>query len=117
MSKTTVAGASYKTNEVLQILRDNLPALRAQFGVTRLALFGSIARGEASVDSDVDLLVELERPLGFAFVDLATELEKQLGRPVDLATFNSFRETARNPRRRAMIVAIEEDMTFVEAAP
>ena len=117
MSEATLEMASIQADEVLQILRDNLPALRAQYGVTRLALFGSTARGEAGADSDVDLLVELERPLGFAFVGLATELEEQLGHPVDLATFNSFWATAQNPRRRAMIAAIEEDMTFVEASP
>lgn len=117
MRESTSQPPSDLKNEVLQALSAALPALKEQYGVSLLALYGSVARDEAETDSDVDLLVELERPLGFAFVDLASELEEHLGRPVDLATFNSFRETAQNPRRRAMIAAIEEDLTFVEAAP
>lgn len=116
MRENTLQPTSDLKHEVLQALGAALPALREQYGVTQLALYGSVARDEAETDSDVDLLVELERPLGFEFVDLANQLEECVGRPVDLATFNSFRETAQNPRRRAMIAAIEEDLTFVEAA-
>lgn len=116
MSETNSRATSDLKREVMQALVAALPALREQYGVTQLALYGSMARGEAETDSDVDLLVELERPLGFEFVDLANQLEEYVGRPVDLATFNSFRETAQNPRRRAIIAAIEEDLTFVEAA-
>jgi predicted nucleotidyltransferase len=102
--------------EVLAVLSDALPELRQRFAVTRLAIFGSAARGDSTPDSDVDILVETDRPLGFAFVDLAIVLEERIGRPVDLATFDSFRETAKNPRRQAMIKAVEKDLTDVDAS-
>jgi predicted nucleotidyltransferase len=52
------------------------------------ALFGSFARGEATEESDVDLLVRFSKPIGWAFYGLADEFEKILGRRVDLATEN-----------------------------
>jgi predicted nucleotidyltransferase len=57
-------------------------------GVARLALFGSVLRGEASADSDVDILVEFAPGAKSfdRFMDLADLLEQQLGRPVELVT-------------------------------
>ena len=52
-----------RRDEVLRILREHRHEL-AQFRVTSLALFGSVARDEARADSDVELLVEFERPAG-----------------------------------------------------
>ena len=61
-------------------------ALLEQYGVRSLSLFGSIARGEAGEESDVDLLVEFSRPIGILqFVRLKRALETVLGRRVDLA--------------------------------
>lgn len=52
------------------------------------ALFGSFARGEATDESDIDLLVRFSKPIGWAFYGIADELEYALGRKVDLATEN-----------------------------
>ena len=71
---------------ILKALRDNRPILDA-FGVVRLSLFGSFARGEAGEDSDVDLLVEFNRPVGlFEFVLLQRQLADIVGHRVDLVT-------------------------------
>ena len=73
-------------DQVLAILRAHFPELQA-LGVRTLALFGSTARGEAGPDSDIDLLVEFEPPLGFdRYMDAKFRLEALLGRPVDLVT-------------------------------
>jgi predicted nucleotidyltransferase len=61
-------------------------------GVRRIALFGSLARGEADADSDADLLVEFE-PGGKSFdhfLALADLLERLLGRRVDLVTIEAL---------------------------
>ena len=66
--------------------RDRLAAVCYRYGIARLSVFGSAARGAAGEDSDVDLLYEL-RPgarLGWEIDDLADELSEIFGRPVDL---------------------------------
>lgn len=72
-------------DEVLQRLRADRPHLK-QMGVKSLALFGSVARGEQAESSDVDLLVEFDKPVGFfELVDLEEHLTTLLGVPrVDL---------------------------------
>lgn len=72
--------------EVLAELRAALPGLRERYGVQRLALFGSFARGEATGRSDLDLLVEFDdRPLTLLqFIALEGELSDLLGIKVDL---------------------------------
>jgi predicted nucleotidyltransferase len=81
--------------DVIQTLAAHVPALRAQ-GVRSLVLFGSIARREARPDSDVDLVVEFDHPIGyFALFRLRDQLADWLGRPVDLATADSLRPELR----------------------
>jgi predicted nucleotidyltransferase len=60
--------------------------LTAQFGVQRIGLFGSFARGTAQESSDVDLIVEFQRPIGLKFVEMVEYLENLLGRRVDVLT-------------------------------
>jgi hypothetical protein len=99
---------------VLQALRERLPQLYEKYGVRRIALYGSFARDAQKTKSDVDLLVELSRPLGFQFVELAEYLEKILGRKVDLATFETFRRSKQDPRRRQITENIEKNLVYVE---
>ena len=63
-----------------------------QFGVRRLALFGSVARGEARPDSDVDLLVEFapDQKNFDRFMALSDLLERLVGHPIELVTIESL---------------------------
>lgn len=99
---------------VLQTLRGRLPDIREKYGVRRIALYGSFARDTQQAKSDVDLLVELSRPLGFEFVGLTEYLERMLKRKVDLATFETYDRTKQDPRRRHIAEHIEKDLVFVE---
>lgn len=73
-------------DEVRARLRAALPDLRARYGLTSLAVFGSFARGEQTATSDVDLLVEYRGVLGlFDLGGLVVDLEDLLGRPVEIA--------------------------------
>ncbi len=75
-----------KTKTCLEILQQHQAELR-EAGVKSLKLFGSVVRGEARADSDIDILVEFSRPIGLlAFVRLKNRLAELLGRPVDLVT-------------------------------
>jgi hypothetical protein len=72
--------------ETIKLLQQTYPYLAAEFGVSRIGLFGSYAKGQPTENSDVDLIVEFERPIGFRFVELVAYLEKLLGRKVDVLT-------------------------------
>lgn len=82
-------------DEILETLRAHMNAIRA-FGVSRVALFGSLARGEGQADSDADILVAFEQPVGFfAFARLQRYLEGIIGRSVDLVTPGAIRPEMR----------------------
>ncbi len=67
-----------------------------ELGVASLAVFGSVARGEARPDSDVDLLVELNRRMGlFEFAGLKLRLEELLGVKVDLVMPSALKPRVR----------------------
>ncbi len=74
------------TEAVIEVLRKNYPSLVAQYGVKRIGLFGSHAKGSATEASDVDVVVEFERPIGLRFVEFAEHLERLLGRKLDVLT-------------------------------
>ncbi len=82
-----MATAATTREEVIECLGRADDEIRS-LGVRRIALFGSVARGEASADSDVDLLVEFlpERKTFDRFMALTDLLERILGRRVDLVT-------------------------------
>ena len=76
-----------KSDTVIQILKKQERELLDQYGVTSIYLFGSVARGDARPDSDVDLLVDFKEPVGlFTFIGLQQRLETLLGCKVDLST-------------------------------
>ena len=85
--------------EILRRLREHRDELQRRFGVKSLAIFGSVARGEAGPDSDIDILVEfdLEAHVGlFKMVELKEFLEHVLGRPVDIVTLDGLRTWMRD---------------------
>lgn len=78
---------------ILAILSDHLQELASRYGCTRLGIFGSAARGQATDTSDIDIIVEMPPDL-FQLVGLKQELELLLNRPVDIVRYrqqmNSF---------------------------
>jgi predicted nucleotidyltransferase len=98
--ETTTAGLEER-QRVIEVLRRREHELRAR-GLTRLALFGSTARGDLGPKSDVDLLIEVDPECRFglfAFLDLKDDLARLLSRPVDLAFADAMR-----PRLRAAVL-------------
>jgi predicted nucleotidyltransferase len=103
--------------QLLRILREELPVLRQRYGVRRMAVYGSFVHGHPGPRSDVDLLVDLERPLGLDFVALVYHLEDRVGRSVEVATFETLERRRRHPRYRRLARAVERTMVDVEPAP
>ena len=75
---------------IKQTLEDNRETLR-KYGVKRLGLFGSYVKGTARVDSDIDLLVELERPSFDDYMGLRIFLEDLFEKKIDLITARSVK--------------------------
>ncbi|MFQ6078404.1 MAG: nucleotidyltransferase family protein [Thermodesulfobacteriota bacterium] len=97
----------------MHILRKQLPYLQERYGVERIAIYGSFAKGNQKKRSDVDILVQLMKPLGLEFVQLAYHLEKILKKKVDLATFDTLRRSLENPRYKDIASDIERTLIYV----
>ena len=82
--------------DTLRLLAHHGAEIRRRFAVRDLALFGSLARGEARADSDIDILVDFEGRADFdRFMDLKFYLEELLDTPVDLVTRKGLRPQLR----------------------
>ncbi len=82
-----------------------LTALAAERGYSRLAVFGSLARGQATRDSDIDLLVEApEGTSTFDFLRFRRLLEKVLGREVDLVSYGGLKPVVDDDIRREAVL-------------
>ncbi len=72
-------------------------------GVSHIHLFGSVARGEANPDSDIDLLVDLDRPLGFEFFGLQAFLTDALGARAEISTRAGMRPRVRREAEKDLV--------------
>ena len=99
--------------DVLKKLKKELPGIAAKYGITEIAIFGSYARETQKKKSDIDILVKLKKPLGFAFIELADTLEDILGLKVDLATFDTYKRSFNNPRYRHIAEEVKNDLIYV----
>ena len=96
-----------RRDETLKILSDHKDELHDRFGVTSIAIFGSTARDQARPDSDVDVLIEIERPAGFfKIARVEFYLEDLLETEIDLATPGDLRTPIRE--------RIYEDLIYVQ---
>ncbi|MBK7132281.1 MAG: nucleotidyltransferase family protein [Bacteroidales bacterium] len=85
-----------KEDAIFEKLRELKPVLKKEYLVTKLGLFGSFSNNTYTEDSDIDILIEFERPIGWRFFTLEIFLEKTLGRKIDLVTKNALKEQIRD---------------------
>jgi hypothetical protein len=83
-------------NEITAILRKAMPYLTEHFGIREMGIFGSYIRDEASPESDLDILVEFSRPIGWEIVELNEYLENLLELKIDLVTKQSLHPSIRS---------------------
>ena len=91
---------------IIATLKKAKPYLEQRYHVREISVFGSYARNEQSPESDLDILVDLDEPLGWDIVDLKEDLEGMLGIPVDLVLKGGV------SRRPGLSRAIEEDAVY-----
>ena len=96
-------------DEVIKKIKSQYPYLSSEFGIKRIGVFGSVAKQADSDQSDIDLVVEFERPIGLKFISLAEYLEKLFGRNVDILT----KDGIRNIRVKRVSTDIEKDIIYV----
>ena len=77
--------------QILSIISENKDSLKRKYRISKIGVFGSYSRNEATEKSDVDILVEFSEPIGLDFVMLAEELESLIGNKVDLVSSNAVK--------------------------
>ena len=82
-------------NEILSKLTTIKPILRNEFAVKEIGLFGSFSDDTNTENSDIDILVVLEKPIGWKFFSLELYLEQMFGRKIDLVTKNGLKHQIR----------------------
>ncbi len=78
-------------NEILTKLKELKPILYQNYSVKEIGLFGSFSEGDFTEESDIDILVELEKPIGWKFFSLELYLEQIFKRKIDLITKNALK--------------------------
>jgi predicted nucleotidyltransferase len=92
--------------EILDFLTMNKDSFRRKFSVKKIGLFGSYARDEATDESDIDIVVELEKADMFSLIGVKQAVEEALGRRVDVVRLRK----SMNPTLRRRI---EKDVVFI----
>lgn len=92
-------GNEIRRDDVLAILRRFKEVRGASYGIARIGVFGSAARGDPKPDSDIDIVYETDRPNLFRASHMRQELEEWMGRHVDVIRLRS----RMNPRLKARI--------------
>lgn len=95
----------YTLEIILEKLRAYKPELQRKYPISRLGVFGSYARGEATENSDIDVAVELNGPMGLNFVAMANEIEDLFGIKVDVVPKRSIKST--------YLLSVEKDILYV----
>jgi predicted nucleotidyltransferase len=73
--------------ELISVLNQYKVSCQAKYGIKRLGLFGSAARGTTTDQSDIDIVVELEKQDLFFMIGIKQDLEEQLGSKVDIVSY------------------------------
>lgn len=90
--------------DILTLLDSHGDSIKREFGVANLALFGSAARDELRLDSDIDFLVDFAGAATFdRYFGLKDWLEEALGRPVDLVTSKGLKPRARKQVEKELV--------------
>lgn len=93
---------SSKSNKDIKRIQKKIIPILKKNNVAKAGIFGSYARGEQKKKSDIDILVQPPKGIGFGFARIELELEKGLKKKVDLLTYNSI-----HPRLKERILKEE----------
>jgi len=95
-----------KREDILRFIAAHKVKFEKEFGLKRIGLFGSYARGEVREDSDIDIVVEIEKPDLFHLIGIKQTIEEALGNKVDIVRL-------RDSMNQALRFRIERDVIYV----
>jgi len=78
--------------EIKRILLEHKEEIRQKYGIVIVGIFGSYARGEQKETSDIDIIVELDRPVGLDFYEFWDYIENLFGTKVDVLTLSALKQ-------------------------
>ena len=96
-------------NEIVKKIKEQYPYLSRQYGIRRIGIFGSVAMDTAGQDSDIDIVVEFDRPIGLKFMEFVDYMEKVFGKKVDVLT----KDGIKNIRVKNVSTEIEKNIIYV----
>jgi len=79
-------------DDIISKLNELKPMLKKEYAIREIGIFGSFADNSYNETSDIDILVDLDRPIGWKFFTLELYLEKVFGRKIDLVTKNALKD-------------------------
>lgn len=93
--------------QIKKLLQEHKEEIRQKYGIIILGIFGSYARGEQTKKSDIDILVEFEKPIWLEYFSAKEELEKILGIKVDLVRASPLKQ------KPLVWESVKEDLIYV----
>jgi len=96
-------------DEIIKKIKEQYSYLSQQYGIRRIGIFGSVAMDTAGQDSDIDIVVEFDRPIGLKFMELIEYMEKLFGKKVDVLT----KDGIKNIRVKNVSREIEKNIIYV----
>ena|SRR3989338_4460218 len=102
---------SKKNNRLNKSTERKIASILKKNGVTKAAIFGSYARGEATKKSDIDILILPPKGIGFGFAGIELKLEKELKKKVDLLTYNSIHPLLKERILKEKVRILQENNT------
>lgn len=90
--------------KIIEAINAQLPYLKSTYHIKKIGVFGSVVRGEDKEESDIDILVEFDEPIGFFdFIRLETFLAKILQKKVDLISVKALKPAIRDEVFRELV--------------
>ncbi|MBI5748292.1 MAG: nucleotidyltransferase family protein [Nitrospinae bacterium] len=98
---------NYSVDEIIAYLKKNKSLFYERFGITSIGIFGSFARSEQTLSSDIDMVIEIEKGKKniHNFLQIKRFLEEELGKKIDLGFEHSLKPIIREKVKKQIIYA------------
>ena len=100
----------------IEEIREKVKPIAEKYGIEKVWLFGSYARGEATEDSDVDLMISYKKLIGrFAIGGVFVDFKETFGKSVDIVSKESLTASYAKPSSKKFLINVEKDELLLYA--